>query len=103
MDSTEDVVRERYRTAVVTLSGLLFCVLEPPDPRYPYQDADALTVESGTVESLSTPPAPKLLSKTPMGAFTDWFFVQEWNSFIYVSAIEASLAWEEELDSGKPG
>ena len=30
--------REVYRDARVTLSDLLFCVIEPPDSRYPYYD-----------------------------------------------------------------
>jgi hypothetical protein len=84
---------ELYRTAVVTLSGLQFCVMEPPDTRYPYSKSTALTIDTGTVGSLKTPPRTDLPVATPDGTFTDWIFVYEWNSFIYVSAIEASLVW----------
>jgi hypothetical protein len=93
---------ELYRTAVVTLSGLLFCVIEPPNPRYPYRDAGALTIDTGTVESLPSPPETDLPDQTPEGAFTNWIFVGEWNSFIYASAIEAGLVWVDEPGSPEP-
>lgn len=91
-------VHEIYRAAVVTLSGLLFCVIEPPDPQYPYREADALTIDAGSITSLPTPAAAPLPSESHKDSFTNWIFVQEWNAFLYVSATGASLAWDDGSD-----
>jgi hypothetical protein len=92
---------QTYRTAVVTLSGLQFCVIEPPDPSSPYRKPGAITIDTGTVESLASPPAVALPEVTAEGAFKDWLFVRGWNSFIYLSALAASLVWAAE--PGPPG
>ena len=37
--------REDYRIAELRISGLVFCVIDPPDPKYPYvPDGAALNV-----------------------------------------------------------
>ncbi len=40
--------REAYRNARLTLSGLLYCVIEPPDPRYDYSEKKTLWVGGGS-------------------------------------------------------
>ena len=89
-------VREAYRPGLLTLSGLLYCSIEPPDPRYPYRDGGAITIDAGTVESLVVTPSAKLPGGAPDGAWTHWFFVKEWNAFVYISARAASLTWVDE-------
>lgn len=87
--------RETYRPATLTLSGLLFCSIEPPDARYPYQEAGSLTVDTGSVVALTRPPETRLPDVAPAVAFTNWFFVKPWNAFNYVSAQAAILAWRD--------
>lgn len=87
--------RETYRPATLTLSGLRYCCIEPPDGRYPFQNASTLTVSTGTVESLAKPPDARLPDMPHTVGFTNWFFVEQWNAFLYVSAQDASLAWHD--------
>jgi hypothetical protein len=77
------------------LSGLLYCAIEPPDANYSYGEARKLWVDTGALESASIRPSVKLPERLPEGAFACWFFVHDWNSFIYVAAMEASLEWGE--------
>jgi len=92
-DSAEkEEEREVYRDARLTLSDLLFCVIEPPDPRYPYYDKEALWVDGGPWNS--APPSTSnsaAESATRENAFVYWFFVNNWNSFIYIGAMAARL------------
>lgn len=91
-DSAErEEEREVYRAARLTLSDLLFCVIEPPDPRYPYYDKKTLWVDGGPWNSASPSPSIQLPRPLPENSFVYWFFVNNWNSFIYVSAMAARL------------
>ncbi len=88
--------RECYCLATLTLSGLRYCCIEPPDSCYPYQKSRSITVDTRAVESLTKPPQTQLPDSTHRVGFTNWFFVQQWNSFIYVSAQTARLTWRAE-------
>jgi hypothetical protein len=87
---SEEETRENYRAAKLTLSGLLFCVIEAPDPKYPYHEEKALWVDAGSSKlgDLSLTQLPEPL---PSGAFTHWFFVNDWNAFIHVAATDAQI------------
>ncbi|HEY9403335.1 MAG TPA: hypothetical protein VIQ24_11770 [Pyrinomonadaceae bacterium] len=93
--SQDEEMREAYRSGELKLSGLLYCAIEPPDASYPYAKADKLWVDAGALESANVRPTVKLPEPLPEVAFACWFFVQGWNSYIYVGAMEASLAWAE--------
>jgi hypothetical protein len=70
----------------LTLFGFLFCAIEPPDPQYPYQKAEGLWIaRSGSANSQKLP--TKLPDTLPKGAFVHYFFINDWNAFIYLSAI----------------
>ncbi|WZO98028.1 hypothetical protein EP7_005081 [Isosphaeraceae bacterium EP7] len=88
--------RDAYRLATVTISGLLYCCIEPPFPDYPYQVAGPLWVDSGSVESMKWPPEMKLPGPVPQGAFAHYIYVSSWNSCIYISAHSASIEWQGE-------
>ena len=101
-----------YRAAVVTFSGLFFCVIEPPDCRIarvqsgevvydhgtPYL-RNELRIDCGVVKDLREPPSVKLPETESAAAFTSWIFVVDWNSFIYISALNASIVWLEDVAS----
>lgn len=89
-------VREKYRPALLVLSGLQFCTIEPPDTKYPFADAEAVTIERGSMDGLKLPPTIPLPEGLPENSFTNWLFVQEWNAFIYVCAFDARLDWKDE-------
>jgi len=86
--------RETYRNGVLTISQFLLCVVEPPDPRYPWAEPKALRVSSGA----GNPQDQPFLQDLPAGTFSHWFFVNEWNSFIYVVAKGARLMVSDEVE-----
>jgi len=82
--------RERYRTALLLVSGLAFCQLDAPDPTYPYQDAAPIRVDLS--EADRTVPAIRAL---PSGVFAARFYVSNWNAFIHVAGRDAQLSWSD--------
>jgi len=88
-------LREVYRKGELKLSGLLYWVIEPPAANYPYGESKQLLVDAGSLESASFKPSVKLPEPLLAKAFASWIFVQGWNSFMYVAAMDASIEWKE--------
>ena len=78
---------EEYRSIKLRISGLLYLVIEPPESLYDAERELSLA-DGGSSEVKSSAPLPKPL---PDGAFTYWFFVSDWNSFIHIAALRAEL------------
>jgi hypothetical protein len=97
MDADDLASRETYRPAVLTLYGLEFCAIEPPDPSSRHLGRE-LTIDTGDLKSL--PPLATANLPVPVSdtAFTNWIFVSQWNAFIYVSANEARLDWKRDSE-----
>ena len=89
----DDTDPERYQPATLFISDLVYFVIEPPGP--PNVSHGPITlVDGGSTElEQSGYSLPKPL---PAGAFTYWFFVNNWNCFIHVAALSAQL----KLDNG---
>jgi len=83
---------EEYRWGSLTLSGLLFCVIEPPDSRYPYRNSSGLWITSSEPVT-SEDVLAKLPCPLPDGAFIHYLFVNDWNAFIYIAALDAHFEW----------
>ncbi len=94
LSSKKTEVREAYGKACLTLSNFLYCVIEPPDPSYPYIDPKPLCVGTGSIQTDIIPAAKILPENLPDGAFSHWFFVNNWNAFIFVAATNAQLEWK---------
>ncbi len=92
-DATDAAAREAYRMGQLTLSDMAFCVIEPPDPTYPYYEKDGIVVDMDEVKNLRKPPLIQL-PLVPQGMFLNWIYVRQWNSFIYVAARNADLVWD---------
>lgn len=89
----EKKMQSMPRKGTLTLSGLLFFVIEPPDHQYfsQNQKAERLWIaDSGPVASSKK---LELLSAIPTASskniFSHYFFIRNWNSFIIVAAAEA--------------
>jgi len=83
--------RETRREGQLKLRDLVFCVIQAPDPKYPYLGSKHLMVDSGSASSVNLPEVSQLSTLIPDGAFFHWFFVSQWNSFIYVAAMDAQF------------
>ena len=85
---SDDEDPEQYSRATLSISELIYFVIEPPGPPNTSHDAPTL-VDGGSSElERAAYPLPKPL---PAGAFTYWFFVSSWNSFIHIAALTADL------------
>lgn len=82
--------RGEYKNAQLIISGLQFAVIEPPDPKYSFLKAAALTIDACDSEDRVD---GNLLSTLPAGAFARSFFVNEWNAFIHLAGMDASIEW----------
>lgn len=82
MDAQEES-REEYRPGVVEIRDFEYCILDRPDPRYPYKNR-RLTVDLAE-------PDPKFEVGTDGNACRLW--VGEWNAFIHIRADKATLNW----------
>ena len=89
-DAKTPAERERRKAGRIRISGLAWCVIAPPDvivrpnPR-------GFRIDAGPVSDLETPPK---LPAPPPGVFSWWFFVQDWNTSLYVAGREASIDWK---------
>jgi hypothetical protein len=92
-NSKKQSLHEGKRSGQLNITGLLFLVIEPPDEKYPYQKARGLWIDDGEVGAGVPKSMTKLPKNLPPGAFVHWFFVDEWNSFIYIPATGAKFKW----------
>jgi len=88
VSGVDDEDTEKYQRATLSISGLIYFVIEPPGPPNTAH-AQPSRVDGGSSELKRTAyPLPKPL---PDGAFTYWFFVSNWNSFIHIAALTADI------------
>lgn len=81
---------ETHRRATLSFAPFLYCVIDPPDPRYPFATEGPSRIDAGSYRSEDTELGP-LRASLPEGAFACWFFVNSWNSFIHVAALNAEI------------
>lgn len=83
---------ENYRRATLCFEPFLYCVIEAPDPGYPFANEGPSRIDAGSYRSEDA--ELKLLrGSLPEGALACWFFINSWNSFIHVAALNAELVW----------
>ena len=86
--------REDHRRGMLTATGLLFCSIEPPDPSYPFlPDGAPITVSGDSADSDTFPALAGLSHRFPAGSSCYRFFVNGWNSFIYIAATDVQISW----------
>lgn len=91
LSSEEESVREAYQESELTIKNFIYCVIEPPDPTYPYAGASRITIAAGSATEEPIKTEITLPKELPEGAFAYWFFVNEWNSFLHIAGMDASI------------
>jgi hypothetical protein len=86
LDSAVESDRERYQAGILIISGFDFCVIQAPDFNYPFAKKVSVRIDSGS----GNPQNVMLFQNVPEDTFAHWFFVNEWNSFIYFVARDAN-------------
>ncbi len=87
-----DGVTEGGKKGTLLFTGLLYFVTEPPAPNYPYEDSKGIEITdegSVTPESIDMAYVSRLPQNLPDEAFLHFFFVDEWNAFIFIAATDA--------------
>jgi hypothetical protein len=84
--------RKAYKKGRIEISGLLFLVMESPDPKYPFMTSD-LRID-GCNQSKKLDEA--LLRSLPSDSFFRSLWVNEWNAFIHIAAKSADMVWMNE-------
>ncbi len=87
-DAPDAAAREARRPVRICFTGLVLCVVDPPDSRYPFDRAGPLTIDAGDGEPSTS---PLVLPPVPPGAFLSWIFVYEWNAFLRVVARDVRI------------
>lgn len=85
---------QEYQDAVLTMSGMCFCSIDPPDPKYPFLPDGGLLLSTGDpAKPDHLPSLVELSSSFPEGVWCYRFFVDDWNAFIHVAARDAQVTW----------
>jgi hypothetical protein len=82
--------REAYKSGRLDITGLIFLVMEPPDPRYPYRISSKLTIDA--TDSRKALDAD-LLASLPSDAFFRTFWVSQWNACMHFAGKHAEITW----------
>lgn len=91
-DSEES--ESEYRIGTFTVSGLIYCVVEPVHPQYlPLKKGDQWLVDVGQLSELAE--RPKCLPLLKDEEFALWMFLNDLNSYIYVSGTDCDWVWKE--------
>ena len=93
LDAATEIEREAHKAAELHLSDVLYFVIDAPDPKYKFAERRELRIDAGGADEESAPAPPIPLAQLPAGASAHWFFVNDWNSFIHIAAMDAQLEW----------
>lgn len=98
LTSPDEKVEVTSRHGELKLTGLLYCVIEPPgysltNEYVPAEDKLWITGDSSDFSELKE--CPKLPEPIPDGGFRHWFFISSHNFFIYVAAMNAGFQWKD--------
>lgn len=86
--------REAYQEAILTITGLCFCSIEPPQSTYPFlPDGKPIWLSGDAAKPDHLPTLPELVEKFPSGAWCYRFFMDDWNAFIHIAGRDAECAW----------
>lgn len=92
---------EEFRRGTLFIRGLLYLSIEPPDPDYPFMQADpSLSVAGCPEDPKQFPDMEKLVSASDSKVDCYRFYVRDWNSFIHLAATDVQLSWSEAQSVG---
>lgn len=84
-------IREEMSSAELFISDFVYFVIEPPQNNYPFLENKRLDIGAGPLNGYDIPSAKNLPQEVPNDAFTYWFFVKNWNSFIFICGMDGKL------------
>jgi len=90
-DPTPDA--DRYRSGELIFHGVLFCVIEPPDPESAFRHPGCVWFRFSKMETGAVP--EPLMKSLPPDTLCYSLFVLDWWSHIHVAAADVSFVWSD--------
>jgi hypothetical protein len=100
---------EDYRAGTLKLIEPCMFFVEPPDPAYPFVPRGRpVNVDGDPVRAGQSVAVDRLLPVLPQNACVYRFFLEEWNSFLYLAGASVEFSWDdgglfEPVNSGSAG
>ena len=85
-----------YRAGRLKLAVPYLFFIEPPDPTYRFvPNGSPLNVDGDSVKAGQSAALDRLLPVLPQNASVYRFFLEEWNSFLYLAAGDVAFSWDD--------
>jgi hypothetical protein len=86
--------RESYQPGTLTVAPFGFFILEPPDPSYDFvPDGKPLHIMGDSTRTAQSPTFDSLMATLPKKVDSYRFFIEEWNSFLYIAGESVAFSW----------
>jgi len=87
---------ERYRPGTLKVVSPCLFFVEPPDPRYRFvPNGSPINVDGDSVRAGQSADVDRLIPVLPQGATVYRFFLEEWNSFLYLAGGSVEFSWDD--------
>jgi hypothetical protein len=87
---------ERYRPGTLRVVSPYLFFIEPPDPRYQFVlDGSPLNASGNSVRVGQSVEVDRLLAVLPPNATVYLFFLDDWNSSIYLAGASVDFSWDD--------
>ncbi|HET9802232.1 MAG TPA: hypothetical protein VFP96_03245 [Candidatus Acidoferrum sp.] len=87
---------ERYRPGTLRVASPYLFFMEAPDPRYRFvPNGSPINVDGDFVKAGQSAEVDRLLPVLPQNATAYRFFLEEWNSFVYLAGGDVTFSWDD--------
>lgn len=93
---------EEFREAVLKVSGLCFCTIEPPNPDHgALLNGSGVRISGYVEDRQSLVTLAGALAKCAPDSSCYRFFCHDWNCFIHLAASDVQISWSEDSVTAK--
>ena len=93
---------ERYRPGTLKVMSPYLFFIEPPDPHYHFvPDGSPINASGSSVKIGQNTAVDRLLAVLPPNATVYLFFLDDWNSCLYLAGASVEFSWDD--DGGSAG
>jgi hypothetical protein len=90
-----DLDKETYREIELKATGVSLFFMEPPDPTYHFLlNGEGIYTSGCSVAIGQVASVDLLLKQLPPEASAYRFFLENWNSFLYIAASDVTFSWQ---------
>ena len=92
----DDPDPELYRPGTLRMAPVYLFFIEAPDPNYPFVPIGSrIKVDGDSVKVGQNADVDHLLSTLPPNATAYRFFLERWNSFLYMAGGNVEFSWDD--------